>query len=170
MQEKRNKPIILTHRTSLAIAIKISKTRVFKPRQSDPLGGDSGMNVFEEGRTYYKKQEYGATGADIRFEWTGPCKEQKELPFDRDCLIRQNGWRSIVPFGTSKFIRMIAIKAELSEWEALCAPAPWWLFVQSNKNVWLRSKAAALENSVKRVLSDKPSIGVGVWPLERKRA
>ncbi len=161
--------VILVHQTSLAIAIQILKTRLYKPRQCDPLGGDSGMNVFEKGKKYNKNQEYAATGAYIIFEWTGPVEETNDLPFKKDYLIRQGSWRSIVPFGTSQHLRMTGIKASSTEWERFCHPAPWWFLIPSVKAAWLRRRAAAERASLCKILAGKPAIGVGVEPSAKYR-
>ena len=157
-------PIILYHVTGLRSAISILEEKVFHPNQEHPLGSDSGLNAFEVERKYNKDQCYNEEGTAVFFEWTGPYRNQDELPFEPNVLVRQGAWRSVIPFQSNRYLRMIRIEAEIKEWEALHKPAPWWLMLRSFKMRWLLRKAMITQIQVQNLLSVKPFIGVAIKP------
>lgn len=155
------KPITLERITSVAEAIKMIKTGVYIPTNSDPLNGDACLNTFERGLIYYKDQEYSSTGATMIFEWSGPVLETATLPYPVNTLIRHPGWRAAIPVGTNQFLRAVGlIKVERSSWEQMF-PAPNWLILPYCKKRWLQARAIRVRLELRQLLASKPQIQVG---------
>ena len=138
------------------------------PKDMNPRDGDSGLNCFEDDRDYHFDQYFAATGAKIKFKWSGSCVEKSinhQFPVDPNVLTRQERWRSIVPFGSDRFLQMTGIEADFSEWQALCEPAPRWLLISPLKKKWRNYKARVYQTKVETELASNPAIGVAISPV-----
>ena len=151
--------IILERVTSITKALKLIKTGVFIPSSIELSHGDSCLNCFERGKKYNREIEFSSIGATILFEWTGPVVELDDLPYPINTLIRQP-WRSVVPSGSTKFLRAIdVIDIKKFSWEE-CFPAPGWLLLSSWKRRWLLRKIKEAQDELGNLLSSRPSIRV----------
>lgn len=160
--DPRPDPIVLKHVTSLACAIAIVRTGLFRPAYASPLAGDSGLNAFEVGRRYVRDQKLQCEVASLFLEWTGPVGTLNDFPLPKNTLVRQGGHRSIVPHGTDRHLRAIRIEAEPEGWRDLHRPAPRWLVMPALKARWLEQKGLAEKRRVEALLQCRPAIGVAV--------
>lgn len=150
--------LILQHYTYLHSALSILRKGHFRPCYDSPLAGDSGLNCFISDRPKNLRQMISSKEARIDFVWTGPVEEnglKLNVPYPRDVLIYQGAWRSVVPFGSSRHLRLLGIHAEDDVWNNTWSESSRW--------PWLfpRIRIDVFRQSINRACSKRPSIVVG---------
>ncbi|PQJ55354.1 hypothetical protein BTO01_23245 [Vibrio jasicida] len=72
--------IKICHITSLCIIEKILEEGKFKPNSNIYLNSDNGLNCFNvDLNDYTDRNDYGAEGVKLYFEWSGSCSSKKGL-------------------------------------------------------------------------------------------
>lgn len=108
------------HITSFAIIEELLTFSRYRPENSEPANGDSGMNAFLVGAPAMFGQQFGARGAQLYFDWDGPVQSipQSLLPpiTPPAVLYDQLPWRVFVrgPV-TEKMLRLTSARPERIE-------------------------------------------------------
>ncbi len=147
----------LIHHTSLDRAISIVRTCVYKPAQS---AGDEGLNAFVVGKPMNRGQWIEATGAVLKFDWSGPTRVNNVSPFEPNVLHENLPWRAFVPVGSTKYLRVIGLEADNEAWENQIETTPWYCLSGKMKAAYRQKHAKILKRKIEDRIATHPSVEV----------
>lgn len=146
----------LIHKTSLDIAIVIIRTGVFKAAR----GGDAGINAFVEGKPKNLNQYVEATGATLKFNWSGPVRVNNTFPLEPNTLHEDLPWRAVVPVGTTRHLIVIGLDADDDVWAEAVGATPSYCLTSRMKAAYRHERAKLLKQETEDRIKTRPSVVV----------
>lgn len=151
----------ILHFTSIDSALSILQTRTFHPAQTDPLGGDAGLNAFDMSQRYSLDQNFtGGTDARLIFRWTGPVIKDIEIPSRPNALSVQLPHRVFVPIGTDQHLALIGFRVRRKAWEDYDVDLPWYCLTRASRLAAQRRILMKLRAKIEAMVADNPTIRV----------